>query len=89
MNLDERPIHIIYYICINPNKEWNKIVDFQLTEMYNSGILDSAVLHIEVCCELEDNIKVVEDFINAYFNEKKIANIFLILELKITMNIKE
>ena len=76
MNLDERPIHIIYYICINPNKEWNKIVDFQLTEMYNSGILDSAVLHIEVCCELEDNIKVVEDFINAYFNEKKNCEYF-------------
>jgi hypothetical protein len=77
MNFDERPIHIIYYIFINPEKEWSEIVDFQLMEMYNSGILECALLHIEVCCELENNIKVVEDFISNYFNEKSNCKYFL------------
>ena len=71
MNYDERPINIIYYICINPKKQWGKIIESQLIEMHNSGILKSAVLHIEVCCEFEDTVKLVEDFIGNYFNEKK------------------
>ena len=77
LELCKRQIHIVYYACINPNKEWDKIILSQLMEMYNSGILEEAVLHIEVCCELEENIKFVKDFIVNYFNEKNNCIYFL------------
>ena len=73
----ERPIRIIYYVCINPDKRWDEIVLSQLNEVYNSGILESAILYIEVCCELEEYVKVIETFINDYFIDKRNCMYFL------------
>ena len=73
----ERPIRIIYYICINPDTNWERIILSQLNEVYNSGILESAILYIEVCCEHVQYVKFVETIINGYFNEKHNCLYFL------------
>jgi hypothetical protein len=66
----ERPVHIVYYVYINPNKQWRDIIHFQLTEMYNSGILEKSVLSIEICCERTDLVETTKSIINDFFNDK-------------------
>lgn len=41
-------IGIVYFVYINPKKDWKKIISGQLNDMKNSGILDEADVYIEV-----------------------------------------
>lgn len=73
-----RPINIIYFIWINPNKNFESIIKGQLKDMIDSNILDMSTLYIEVCCEYENiqkNLKnFIFDIINKYSYELKIHN---------------
>jgi hypothetical protein len=50
-------INIVYYVWINPLRNWEVIVRGQLTDVVQSGILSKSKLYIVVCCE--------ETFVNA------------------------
>lgn len=63
-------INIIYFIWINPNKNFEVIISGQLNDMINSGILNYSNLYLEICCEYENiytNIKnMIKDILKNY-----------------------
>ena len=53
-------INIIYFIWINPNKNYECIILGQLDDIIKSNILNESKLYIEICCEdicIQSNIK--------------------------------
>jgi hypothetical protein len=57
-------INIVYFIWINPKKNYINIISGQLNDLKNSGILDESTLYIEICCEYENLCKDINDMIN-------------------------
>ena len=57
-------INIIYYIWINPNRNWKVIIDGQLDDIKSSGILDCSKLYIIVCNENETILDEASTLIN-------------------------
>lgn len=62
-------INIIYFIWINPHKNFEAIISGQLNDMKNSGILSVSKLHIEISCEYENIYKNIKYFIDNILNE--------------------
>lgn len=47
----EKQINIIYFVWINPKKNYTEIIKGQLNDILNCNILDKAKLYVELCCE--------------------------------------
>jgi hypothetical protein len=47
-------INIVYFIWINPNKNYNAIIKGQLTDLKKSGILNISKFFIEISCQYEN-----------------------------------
>jgi hypothetical protein len=56
----EKQINIIYFVWINPKKNYTKIIKGQLNDILNCGILNKAKLHLEICCEYANLINYVK-----------------------------
>lgn len=67
-------INIVYFIWVNPKKDYNSIILGQLTDMIDSGILEQSSLYIEVSCENED----LKDDIHKMISDKLIGNEYYI-----------
>ena len=66
----EKPINIIYFVWINPNKNYKNIIKGQLNDILNCKILEKANLYVEICCEdlnLIDSIKSIFSVIDIDF----------------------
>jgi len=61
-------INIIYFIWINPNRNWKVIVEGQLFDMKVSNIFESAKLHIVLSCSDNNIINDVKNVINQSLN---------------------
>jgi len=62
-------INIIYFIWINPNRNWRVIIDGQLFDMKISGIFESSRLYIVISCENNNIINEAIDLINNSLND--------------------
>lgn len=71
-------INIIYFIWINPNKNFEEIISGQLNDMINSGILKYSKLYLEICCEYENiynNITtMIKNILKDYYYEINFHN---------------
>ena len=57
--------NIIYFVWINKKKNYENIINGQMDDLLKSGILYSATLYIQVCCEDETLVnKITKLFIN-------------------------
>jgi hypothetical protein len=65
-----KDINIVYFIWINPKKNYKAIISGQLDDLIKSKILDRSNLHIEVCCEhkeLQDGLdNLIKTLLNGY-----------------------
>jgi hypothetical protein len=50
----EKPLAIVYYIWINPQRNWEVIIRGQLTDIIESGVLEKSDLHVVLCCPYDD-----------------------------------
>ena len=64
-------INIVYFIWINPNKNYEAIISGQLNDMKNSGLLNKSKLYIEICCEYENITENIKGFIDKIVGEYK------------------
>lgn len=72
-------IGVVYFVYINPSKNWKKLILGQLTDFKNTGILNDAFLH--VCVSNPQNTQGVSDFfenldIDIYDIEYNIENCY-------------
>jgi hypothetical protein len=58
-------INIIYFIWINPNRNWRVIIDGQLFDMKVSGIFEFSKLYIVISCENNNIINEAINLINS------------------------
>jgi hypothetical protein len=58
-----KSIHIIYYIWINPNRNWKIIVKGQLEDIIESNILQDAHLNIVLCTSCDELLTEATYFI--------------------------
>jgi len=61
-----KEINIVYFCWCNINKNYKNIIFGQLDDVINSGVLEIAKIHIEVCCEYADLINDIKSL----FDEK-------------------
>lgn len=68
-------INVVYYIFINPDRDWKIIVEGQLNDLKVSGI-EYKQIYIHICCEqkklIEDCKKIIEININVIYSESYI-----------------
>lgn len=50
----QKPINIIYNIWINKNRDWEIIIQSQLQDLINSGILEKSVLYITITVDTDE-----------------------------------
>jgi hypothetical protein len=62
-------INIIYFIWINPKKNYEIIISGQLKDMIKSEILKHSKLYIEISCQYENINKNITDFITNIINK--------------------
>ena len=67
-------INIVYFIWVNPEKDYNSIILGQLTDIIDSGILEQSSLYIEICCENKE----LKDDVNKMISHKLIGNEYYI-----------
>lgn len=65
----KKRIGIVYFVYVNPNKNWKKIVAGQISDIRLSGILNDADLYIEV------NNSSATDDVKEYFESLSIENV--------------
>jgi hypothetical protein len=68
--------NIIYFAWINQKKNYKNIIDGQMDDLLNSGVLDNATLYIEVCCEDETLIDTIRELFS-----NKLKSIMFHLEI--------
>lgn len=56
-------INIVYFCWINPKKNFKEIISGQLNDIKQCGILYESKLYIEICCEHENIINDIKNFI--------------------------
>ena len=59
----DRIINIVYYVWINPNRNYNIIIDGQLNDLIVSGILERSKLFIVICCEHNHLINYINNIV--------------------------
>jgi len=63
-------INIVYFIWINPKKNFKNIIFGQLNDIKKSGILSESKIYIEICCEYEeyrdDLKKLINNIVEGY-----------------------
>jgi len=57
-------VNIIYFIWINPKRNWKVIIEGQLFDMKISNIFESSKLYIVISCDNNNIINEVKDLIN-------------------------
>ena len=62
-------INIIYFIWINPKKNFKNIISGQLSDIKNSGILNESKIYIEICCDYEEFCDDLKKLINNIIKE--------------------
>jgi hypothetical protein len=67
----ERPINIVYFGCINIQRNWKAIVEGQLDDMIQCGVLTRAHLYIIISCEEENLIPEIKTDISNKLDDKK------------------
>ena len=63
LTTDKEPIYIVYFICINPEKNWGDFIQGQIGDMLRCKILDRAKLFVVISGK-EAEIKQVEILIS-------------------------
>ena len=58
-----KPINIIYFAWINPKKPYKTIIQGQLEDLLQYGLLELSTLYIEVCCEQENLVQEIQALI--------------------------
>lgn len=66
INYKMHKINIIYFVWINPKKNFKSIIEGQLTDVLSSNILGHSKIYIQVCCEYIHLVQEIEDI----FKEK-------------------
>lgn len=71
-------INIIYFAWINPDpkKNYASIINGQMDDLLNSGVLDDGTLYIQVCCEDQTLMDTIRDLFN-----NKLKSIMFHLEI--------
>jgi len=62
-------INIVYYIYINPNKNWQNILKGQLFDLHQTTILEKNKLYIVICCDDSNNINNALSIIHIVLNQ--------------------
>jgi FkbM family methyltransferase len=57
---------IVYYIYINPNRDWDKIVNGQLTDLNTIGLLKKSKIYIHICSENAKYLEECKELLNTY-----------------------
>jgi len=68
--------NIIYFAWINQKKNYKNIIDGQMDDLLNSGVLDNATLYVEVCCEDETLMDTIRELFS-----NKLKSIMFHLEI--------
>jgi len=71
-------INIVYYIYINPKKNWQNILKGQLFDLQQTTILEKNKLYIVLCCNDSDNIDnagtIINKVLSKYIHNVNISN---------------
>ena len=58
-------IYIVYFIYINPNRNWKLILEGQMSDLNKSNILQNNKLFVVISCDDIDNINIAKNIINS------------------------
>jgi hypothetical protein len=62
--LDNSDINIVYFIYINPNRNWKLILEGQMNDLKNTNILENNKLFVVISCDDDDNIHLAKNIVN-------------------------
>ena len=65
MSSPPHKINIVYYVWVNPARNWEIIVDGQLSDLIQCGILEISKLYIVACCTDHSLLDYVQRFIHS------------------------
>ena len=70
-------INIVYYIYINPDKNWQNILKGQLFDLEQTKILEKNKLFVVICCNdsnnINDAISIIQNILNQYIHNVSIS----------------
>jgi hypothetical protein len=66
-NLNQSSIYIVYFIYINPERNWKLILEGQMNDIKDTNILETNKLFIVISCNDENNIQEAKNIVNSIF----------------------
>ncbi len=66
-NIDESNVYIVYFIYINPDRNWKLILEGQMNDIKDTNILENNKLFIVISSNNENNINEAKNIVNTIF----------------------
>jgi hypothetical protein len=83
---------IVYYIFINPNKNWKEIVYGQLIDLQNEGLLLGCKLYVHICCNeiiIHECLQIINYFKSDAIIRTSSENLYEYSGIKLLYNVSK